>query len=379
MPRPASVSVSPHTTLGCYVGTAAEVLNPTTRPRGHPDDPVGGRRVAISKELEVLARGVGRTMGRGRVGTSWGPHATRGGHDACLHAQLAPGSSPPHPEDALDSHSWGARGRRFKSCRPDWRQSWIRAGSGAIRNRPSVVPDGQSFSVSSSWTVAMNGSVLCTRRVHIAASAVPVSGRKPRNNCWPSVAPAWKQTGPCADGWRNQVSVCVWACPSPRRSSGCRTSEKAAAAWARGRRRCREVRFQEREQVRGRRPDGSGGVEAAGVQRGQRAAVAPVPHGVAVQRARAQSRVVQAERVQHLRAEQRLPRRSGGGGQGVTEDGDREVRVVPAGTRPVARAGTEEGPDDAVGRVAAVRRGRPPGQRLRVEIHAAARAGPRCG
>lgn len=50
-----------------------KVLNPMIRPRGHPDDLVGGQRVAISKELEVLARGVGQAMGRGRVGTSWGP------------------------------------------------------------------------------------------------------------------------------------------------------------------------------------------------------------------------------------------------------------------------------------------------------------------
>lgn len=53
-------------------------------------------------------------------------------HDGPSRARYAPGLSQLYPENTPDSHSWGARGRRFKSCRPDFSKSQVRGRFRAI-------------------------------------------------------------------------------------------------------------------------------------------------------------------------------------------------------------------------------------------------------
>jgi hypothetical protein len=136
-----------------YASDAHRVLVPLLRwsamtlTHTHEWSPQPGNGMVSADRLGRRGGSLHRCLSQGsprgvRLGpdVSWGPVGDHAActmvHDGPSRARYAPGLSPLYPENTLDPYSWGSRGRRFKSCRPDSKESQIKGPVQSDLNRP---------------------------------------------------------------------------------------------------------------------------------------------------------------------------------------------------------------------------------------------------
>jgi hypothetical protein len=123
--RPSSQNARRRQPLGVPDSRVGRPQRPTTRLANGES---GGRPSTLSWSLEGDVTGHTNRGRRGGWGTNWGPHVMAA-------AERQPRQRPPRTDvrgsrraETSTGTSWGSRGRRFESCRPDRLVGVVRNG-----------------------------------------------------------------------------------------------------------------------------------------------------------------------------------------------------------------------------------------------------------